>query len=78
MSVMVKTVIVMESPRWLWLKPMWWCILKLKTEKAPRRFSVKTDVVFLLFYCFSKAPHRLAGLNRYGGELHDVDCLTDV
>jgi len=36
---MVKTIIVMELPRRLWSKPTWWCILKLKTEEAPRLFD---------------------------------------
>jgi len=37
-----------------------------------------TAVVLLPFYSFSIAPHWLTGLNRRGGELRDVGCLTDV
>jgi len=54
MSVMAKTVIVIESPRRLWSKLTWWCILKLRTEEAPRRFGAKTDMVLLLFLISSK------------------------
>jgi len=78
MLIMVKTVIVMELSHWLWSKPTLWCILKLKTKEAPRRFWHQTDVMLLIFLIFNKAPRRLAGLNRHGSELRDVGCLTDI
>jgi len=77
-SVMVKIVIVIESSRRLWSKPTWWCILKFKQKKHHVGFGTKPMWCFFCFQFPAKSPRRLSGLNRRGGELHDVSCLTDV
>ena len=73
MSIMVKIVIVMASPRQLWSKPTWCCIWNFKIEETPRRLWTPTDVVVLFtisiweptnmvmpihFTIFSEAPRQ--------------------
>jgi len=73
---MVKTVIVIESPRRLWSKPTWWCILKFKQKKHHVGFGTKPTWCFFYFQFPVKSQRRLSGLNRRSGELRGY--LTDV
>jgi len=64
-SVMVKIVIVIESPRQLWSKPMWWCILKFKQKKHHVSLVPKPT------WC-RDTQRRSWGTNRHCVSLHHV------